>query len=137
MITIQECLYENNRRHRKRCGERVTKSQMKQENRAHSSGGKASRGRINAIKCRNDFGSRPDVRIIACVSQQTDGWNNSHKGARILERVPSEKKLDPAWFGTGRGLPVFPGLPLCPSPSTAGNTLKPVGHSFSEDRTFF
>lgn len=27
-IPLQECLFENNRRHRKRCGERVTKSQM-------------------------------------------------------------------------------------------------------------
>lgn len=108
-------------------------NEAQQENRAeaHSSGGKASRGRINAIKCRNDFGSRPDVRIIACVSQQTDGWNNSHKGARILERVPREKKLDPAGFGTGRGLPVFPGLPLYPSLSTAGKRL------FEASGTFF
>lgn len=32
----------------------------------------APRGRINAIKCRNELGCRPDIRVIARVSQQTD-----------------------------------------------------------------
>lgn len=71
------------------------KKSNKEPNKAHNSRGEASRGRINAIKCRNEFGSRPDVRIIAHVSQLTEGWNNSHKGVPTLERVPSEKKLGP------------------------------------------
>lgn len=32
----------------------------------------ASRGRINAIKRRNELGRRPDSRVIARVSQQMD-----------------------------------------------------------------
>ncbi len=83
--------------------------------------GKSSRGRINALKCRNEFGRRPDVRIIACVSQQTDGWNNSHKGECNLERVPDGKKRGPAWLGMGQGMPVFPDPSFYPSPRIVGN----------------
>lgn len=82
---------------------------------AHSSGGKASGGRINATKCRNEFGCRPDVRIIACVSQQTDGWNNSHKGERIWEKTGPSMAWSWPWHA---GLP--PRLSFYPSLSLRG-----------------
>lgn len=63
--------------------------------------GEASRGGINATKCRNEFGHKPDVRITDGVSQQTDEWNNGHKGARISEGAPHGEKQGPAWLGIG------------------------------------
>lgn len=94
--------------------------------RAHDSGGEASGGGINATKCRNEFGCRPDVRIIACVSQQTDGRNNGHKGAHISGGLPTGEKLGPVWLGTGQGTSVFLSLYFSPSLSVLGytNTLK-------------
>lgn len=58
---------------------------------ADSSEGKASWGRINATESCDMFGCRPDVRIIACVSQDADWWNNSQEKGHILDRAPSGK----------------------------------------------
>lgn len=84
---------------RGKSNEERSKAHRSREHRLTALEGEASRGRINATKCRNEFGGRPDVRIIACVSQQRDEWNNSHKGARILERLPNGEKKNWAQHG--------------------------------------
>lgn len=76
--------------------------------------GEASSARINAVKCRNEFGQKPDVKIIACVSQQTDGWNNSPKGARVLgpDGEKEKKRNGPSAVGICYDGQLFPGLSI-------------------------
>lgn len=124
VMPIQECLDENNRRHRKRSGERVTKSQMKLSRRTEQKhialeGKPLEEGSMPSSVVMTMEAGQMSGLLLVSANRQTGGTIVTR--GHVFWRGCPVRKTGPSMVWHWPRLPVFPGLPFYPSPSIAGN----------------